>query len=538
MPASFNQPLPPAVYLTTAIDYVNAPPHLGHAYEKIATDALARFYRLIAVPTYFLTGTDEHGNKIEKNALSQNLSPQAFTDQLSQHFKAAWALCNLSYDRFIRTTESAHYAVVKQVWQTLEAKGDLYKAPYTGKYCSGCEAFLTDKDLDENGQCRIHHTTPDLVEEENWFFKLSHYKEALKTHILANPFFIQPAFRQQEVLNMVDDLQDISVSRSKRSVTWGVPVPNDDSQVIYVWIDALSNYLTGLNFSQSNNALYQQFWHQGDVIHIIGKDILRFHAIYWPAMLMGLGLPLPKTIFAHGFITLNEEKISKSLGNVVAPVDLVTHYELPNADAIRYYLLTCTQFGNDGNFTTEEFKLKVNADLANNLGNLLNRTLSMLAKYNDGKIPSLTLEEVTGNYPVLAPLVEQALFFEQWQQAFLQFDFQQVAALALTKVDLANKLINDLQPWTLFKENNTHQLNALLLALLESVRLVALALYPITPQLSEGICSQLGLASLQANASLKQLLRDTVLQPNQSTNPQGPLLPRLESELVGSGVKK
>ena len=546
MPNAHHHPDTPTTprYITTAIDYVNAPPHLGHAYEKIATDAMARFYKRMGHPTFFLTGTDEHGIKVEKNALSKGLAPKAFVDELSQSFKQAWAHCGVAYDRFIRTTDEDHYALVAVLWNRLLAKGDIYKASYTGRYCQGCEAFLTDRDLTEDGLCITHQTAPEAVEEENYFFRLSNYKEAIIAHINANPTFIQPDFRKQEVLNMLENLEDISVSRSKQSVSWGIPVPNDETQVIYVWIDALSNYLTGIGYDGTETAQFNQFWKtpagEPNAIHIIGKDILRFHAIYWPAMLMSAELPLPKQIFAHGFITLNEAKISKSLGNVISPFDLTAHYELANADPIRYYLLTCTQFGNDGNFTAEAFKLSVNADLANNLGNLLNRSVSMLKKYFGGAIPAVSAD-VLASSAILQELQAVTPLHEQVVTAYEAFNFQQVAEFVFARVDLANRTINDMEPWTLYKTEQLDLLAALMVSLLESLRLVAVWLSPMVPKLSVGIWSQLGLdaeAIVNPSASFGALISGYRLVEGLMTNPQGPLLPRLDSELAGAEAKK
>lgn len=519
------------VYITTAIDYVNAPPHLGHAYEKIATDALARFYKLLGHEVFFLTGTDEHGIKIEKNAKAKNLIPKQFVDPIAQCFQDTWALCGLNYNRFIRTTEAEHYEVVQAIWQKLFTQGDIYKASYIGRYCPGCEAFLTERDLNEKGECVIHLRKPDDVEEENYFFKLSAYKDRLKQYIEQNPSFVQPEFRRQEVLKMLDELEDISVSRSKKSVTWGIEVSDDSEQVIYVWIDALSNYLTGLDYLK-NPQQFSHFWTTPDgepnAIHIIGKDILRFHAIYWPALLMAASIPLPKTIFAHGFITLAEAKISKSLGNVIAPQDVLTHFNLPNADALRYYLLTATSFGQDGNFTMDDFKLRVNSDLANNLGNLLNRTLSMLQKYNHGVTPEFA-ENPYFDLIALAPWAETI------KKAYLNYDLKLAAELVLSRVDAANKLINEAEPWTLFKEGQTEKLNALLYSLLESLRQVALLLSPMTPYLSDAILNQLGLEPAET-LTWNQL--NSPLPAGLQTKPAGPILPRLDDELAGDSKGK
>lgn len=533
---TWYETLPDHYYITTAIDYVNAAPHLGHAYEKMATDTLARVYRLLGVPTFFLTGTDEHGIKVEKNARAHGMDPKAFTDKLSQEFINTWQHCSIDYDRFVRTTDADHLTVVHHLWNTLLAKGDIYKASYKARYCSGCEAFLTERDLTEDGLCHIHQVAPEWVEEENYFFKLSAYKEAILAHIEANPAFIQPAFRRQELLNMLEDLQDISVSRSKASVTWGLPVPNDDSQVIYVWIDALSNYLTGIGY-QTETDTYNRYWHNNagepNAVHIIGKDILRFHALYWPAMLLGAGVPLPKTIFAHGFITLNEAKISKSLGNVISPVDVTDHFLLPNTDSIRYYLLTQTPFGNDGNFSMDEFKLKVNADLANNLGNLLNRTLSMLKKYFGGVVPAFDVHA-----PVVGELSETVTLANQTIEAYRSYNFSLAAETLLKRVDQANRLINDQEPWTLYKEERLTELANLIGNVLESLRIVAVLFEPLLPNLSQAILAQLGLGSAdESTLSLEQRLASTLAE-GVVTQPSGPLLPRLDSELVGADAKR
>lgn len=518
-------------FITTAIDYVNAPPHLGHAYEKIATDVMARFHRLQGDPVFFLTGTDEHGIKIEKNAREQGIDPKDFTDRLSAQFQDTWALCDVRYDRFIRTTDPQHYELVAWLWRKLVAKGDIYKHRYQGLYCSGCEAFLTERDLNEAGECKIHRRTPEVVEEENYFFRLSAYKEAIRQHIETNAQFLLPAFRKAEVLNLLENVEDISVSRSRLAVNWGIPVPDDDQQVIYVWIDALSNYLTGVGLLEDPDH-FRRFWQTADgqpnAVHVIGKDILRFHALYWPAMLMAAELPLPRTIFAHGFITLNDEKISKSLGNVIAVQDVLAHFSLPDADALRYYLMAVTPFGQDGNFTIEDFKTRVNADLANNLGNLLNRTLSMLKKYCDGVKP-----DVSTLTPGLATTADEV---QAITDAYAHFEIHVALELTLALVDRANKAINELAPWTLHKEGQTEALNQLMASLLETLRQVAILLSPVVPTISAAIWAQLGLDHFEQNQWAAVLTGP--LPAGTVTRPAGPIFPRLDSELVGAEGKK
>ncbi len=510
-------------FLTTAIDYVNAAPHLGHAYEKVAADVIARYQRLLGNDVFFLTGTDEHGLKVQKTAATQGKTPKEYTDSLAASFQQTWELLGITYDRFIRTTDADHYDVVAQLWQTLAEKGDIYKAAYTGLYCLGCENFLNPRDLTEAGECPIHLTAPEPVAEENYFFRLTRYKDAIKAHIEATPGFILPAYRAQEVLNVLDEMEDISVSRSEQSVSWGIPVPGDPSQRIYVWIDALSNYLTGVGYGGHHPERFQRYWPAN--LHLIGKDILRFHAIYWPAMLLAAGLPLPQTIFAHGFINLNDAKISKSLGNVVAPADLMQRFDLPDADAIRYYLMTVARFGADGNFTEDDFKLRVNADLANNLGNLLNRTLTMCGKYCEGHVPA-----VTEFLPIPGSV-------EDIRAAYDSFAFDQAVELILARVDAANKLINDTEPWKLFKEGQTAQVAKIMATVLEVLRQTAILLSPVTPKLCSALWVQLG----QPSSLEAARWQDVTLQPltaGQALNPQGPLFLRLDSEIVGSAKKR
>lgn len=514
-------------YITTAIDYVNAAPHLGHAYEKIATDVMARFQKLVGKEVFFLTGTDEHGTKVEKTAASRGLTPQQHTDELVEEFKKAWAYLNLNYDRFIRTTDADHYAVVEQLWRKMAAKGDIEKRAYQGLYCAGCEKFVTERDLNEAGECPNHQRKPEIVQEENYFFKLSKYKAALQAHMQNNPNFVLPEFRAAEVLQMLEDLEDISVSRHKNSVSWGIPVPDDADQVIYVWIDALSNYITGIGYGK-DEALFNRFW-PADV-HMIGKDILRFHAIYWPAMLISADIPLPRQIFAHGFININEAKISKSVGNVVSPFTLKERFDLPNPDPIRYYLMTVATFGQDGSFTEEDFKLKVNADLANNLGNLLNRTLNMTNKYFEGQVPPSQHAK---------PGILHADGVAEVHQAYAAFEFQKAADLILQLVDWANKQINDQEPWTLFKEGKLTELADLMYTVLETLRQVAILLSPITPTLSDEIWSQLGYqAKLSDLCPRWDDITNAHIPVGQRVNLQGPILPRLDSELAGATKKK
>ena len=356
-------------YITTAIDYVNGKAHIGHAFEKVITDVIYRHFKQRCDKTMFLTGTDEHGIKIQKTAKSLNITPIELCNQNVEAFQNSWKLLDIGYDKFIRTTSTEHKKIVQKIFEKLLKKGDIYKHSYKGLYCNGCECFLNEKDLTEDGLCPNHLTKPEIVEEENYFFKLTKYKDAIIKHIKSHPDFIIPAFRANEVLNQLENIEDISVSRSINNVNWGIPVLSDNSQIIYVWIDALSNYITALGYDpdqEEQNETFKTFWPA--TCQVIGKDILKFHSIYWTALLMALDLPLPKHILAHGWITIDETKMSKSLGNVLSPENILKSFELETPDAFRYYISSCANCGKDGNYSDLDFKEKVNADLANNFG--------------------------------------------------------------------------------------------------------------------------------------------------------------------------
>ncbi|MEZ4574841.1 MAG: methionine--tRNA ligase [Vampirovibrionales bacterium] len=516
-------------YLTTAIYYANGAPHIGHAYEVIAADVIARFNRLIGKQVFFLTGTDEHGIKVQKTALAQGTSPKTYVDDIAAVYRQEWAYLNVTHDRFIRTTDPEHYELVTRWWNKLVEKGDIYKAQYTGTYCPIREAFLTDRELKLMQDTGEDMSKLEAVTEENYFFRLSNYKDRVREFIETHETFILPAYRRNEVLNQLEDLADISVSRSKKSVSWGIPVPGDDEQVIYVWIDALSNYLTGLDWGVDDAAAkerFEEYWPPN--VQVIGKDIMRFHAIYWPAMLMVADLPLPEHLLVHGFITVADTKISKSLGNVITPKDLVDRFELPNVDPIRYYFLATTPFGQDGSYTDDDFKAKVNADLANNLGNLLNRTLNMTKKYFDGAVPSFSKD-----YQGLIDISELNPIREHYDN----YRFSEAMQSIMGFVDRANKYINEKEPWTLHKEEKLEQLGDVIYAILDSLRQVAILLYPVCPSLTKDLWAQLGFDRDLDQADWRWI--NGMLTPvGQHTRLGEPVLPRLESEIVGTGGKK
>ncbi len=470
-------------YITTAIDYVNGAPHIGHAYEKILTDVIYRHFTQRCGNTYFLTGTDEHGIKIQKTSAEKGVSPKEFCDMNAQKFKDAWKALDVEYSQFIRTTDEQHEKVVQKIFKKLVEKGDIYKHAYTGLYCSGCEAFLSEKDLTEDGLCPDHLKKPEVVQEENYFFKLTKYKDAIIKHIKTHPDFIIPSFRANEVINQLENIEDISVSRAKTSVNWGIPVLDDDSQVIYVWIDALSNYITALGYDTENSEdKFKQFWPAN--VQVIGKDILKFHSIYWIAILMALELPLPEHILAHGWITIDQTKMSKSLGNVISPTSVLEAFNLDIPDPLRYYMASAAPCGKDGNYSDEDFKEKVNAHLANSMGNLLNRTLSMLVKYFDGDVKPEFLCNNT--------LKEQAL--ETVKAVKHHFDYMEVqeAALKINElVDVTNKYVTDNAPWTLAKEGQMEKCGEVLTNVLQVMTVISSLIYPYCPNIASRMAEQL-----------------------------------------------
>ena len=469
-------------YLTTAIDYVNGRPHIGHAFEKIMADVIARHYKQRGKDVYFLTGTDEHGIKIQKTAEKSGKQPIEICDMNAQEFKNAWALLEIDYDKLIRTTDIEHTQIVQKIFKKLMDNGDIYKHSYTGLYCSGCESFLNHRDLTEDGLCPDHMVKPEEIQEENYFFKLSKYKDRIIEHIKTHPEFIQPAFRANEVLNQLENIEDISVSRSKDSVSWGIDVPGDDFQIIYVWIDALSNYITALGYdTESPSDMFKKNWPAN--VQIIGKDIMKFHAIYWSAILMALGLELPRTILAHGWITIDQTKMSKSIGNVIAPKDVIEEFDLHHPDAFRYFMMVTAPSGKDGNYSDVDFKERVNADLANNIGNLLNRTLNMLVKYFDGEIVTIP--------PSGEIAKEAANTVEAVKDKFDKFELAEAAQDIVNFANVVNKYVNDTAPWSLAKEGKMNECSEVLYNVLESMRFIGILLAPYCPNISKEILEQL-----------------------------------------------
>ncbi|MDD4995454.1 MAG: methionine--tRNA ligase [Patescibacteria group bacterium] len=458
-------------YITTPIYYVNSKPHIGHAYTNFAADAAARWHRMAGADVYFLTGTDENSQKnVEAAAKEGEKDIQKFVDRMSAVWQETLDSLGMTHDDFIRTTEPRHKEAVEKFVKTVVDAGDIYQGTYEGWYCGGCEAFVTDSDLID-GKCPIHQKPVQKIKEKNYFFKLTKYRKQLLKHIKDNPDFIQPVSRRNEVVSYIKDfMEDVSITRE--SMEWGIKMPGDSKSVIYVWFDALINYISAIGYFNDQKK-FKKYW-PADV-HIVGKDIIKFHCALWPAMLMSAGLELPKRIFAHGFFTVEGQKISKSLGNAVDPVELANKY---GVEALRYYLLREITFGEDGVFSISRLEERYNNDLANELGNLLQRTLAMTEKYVDSKVPELAAEKIE-NWPLIIQAMEKLNFSEALDETW-------------EVVREANRFIDREQPWQLAKINS-ERLAAVLYILLETLRNVGWMLLAVMPQTAEKIWTQLGL---------------------------------------------
>ena len=471
-------------YITTAIAYTSRKPHIGNTYEVVLTDAIARFMRSMGKDVFFLTGTDEHGQKIEDIAREQGVTPQEYVDGVAGEIKDIWDLMNSSYDKFIRTTDDYHVEAVQKIFKKLYDQGDIYKGEYKGWYCVPCESFFTDTQI-ENGVCPDCGRPVKQANEEAYFFRMSKYQDALMKHIEENPDFIQPESRKREMVNnfLKPGLQDLCVSRS--SFKWGVPVTFDDKHVIYVWIDALSNYITALGYSPDGSGeLYSKYW-PADV-HIIGKDILRFHTIYWPIMLMALGEPLPKKVFGHPWLLFGTDKMSKSKGNVIYADDLVRHF---GVDAVRYYVLREMPFAQDGTITYETIIARFNADLANTLGNLVNRTVAMANKYFSGKVSCRNVTAECDSDLKATAVSARKVVVEKMMEYRVADALEEIISLARR----SNKYIDETEPWALAKdEEKSDRLETVLFNLLESIRFIATLLAPFMPETADKIFAQTG----------------------------------------------
>ncbi|KAK4353348.1 hypothetical protein RND71_028866 [Anisodus tanguticus] len=509
--------------LTTPLYYVNAPPHMGSAYTTIAADAIARFQRLLEKKVIFITGTDEHGEKIATAAAANGSTPTEHCDVVSQAYKALWKDLDISYDKFIRTTDPKHEAVVKEFYSRVLANGDIYRADYEGLYCVNCEEYKDEKDLLENNCCPTHLKPCVKRKEDNYFFALSKYQQQLEDVLKQNPGFVQPSYRLNEVQGWIKNgLKDFSISRA--SVDWGIAVPNDSEQTIYVWFDALLGYVSAL-LEDSELASLETAISSGwpASLHLIGKDILRFHAVYWPAMLMSAGIGLPKMVFGHGFLTKDGMKMGKSLGNTLEPKDFVQRF---GPDAVRYFFLREVEFGNDGDYSEERFIRMINANLANTIGNLLNRTLGLLKKNCQSTLAVDSYVDAEGNK--LKDTVEKLV--EKAHKHYQNLELSAACETVLEIGNAGNLYIDGQAPWTLFKQGGTAFETAAkdLVIVLEAMRIISIALSPITPGLSLRIYSQLGYTEEQFNAIIWSDTKWGGLKAGQVMAQPTPIFARIE----------
>ena len=507
-------------YITTPIYYPSGKPHMGHAYSSIVADIFARFKRIEGFNVLFLTGTDEHGQKIQKEAEKNKKEPKIFCDQISETFRSLTKILNLTNNDFIRTTELRHFKSVNEIWRRLINSGDIYLDKYSGWYSVSDEAYYDEDEIEEkNGTkiSKISGSTVEWVEEESYFFKLSAWQKRLLNHFEKNKEFILPQSRRNEVIKFVEKgLKDLSISRT--SFSWGIPVPENKKHVIYVWLDALTNYLSALNFPDTNDKKYKSFW-PADV-HIIGKDILRFHAVYWPAFLLAAKLPLPKRVFGHGWILSDEKKMSKSLGNILDPIEIIENYGI---DQLRYYLIKEVSLGNDGSISMENLKNCINNDLANNYGNLCQRVFSFIKKNCNNKVPKTNnfkendtklINNIKDNIPKLIDLINNQNLNE-YIKTVVNFSFE------------ANKYFNDSEPW-LFKQKNPERMNTILSTIVEQIKNISILLNPIIPIATKKVLNTINISD--KDISIETIRKENIIDNNKELKNLDILFKKIEND--------
>ncbi len=507
-------------YITTPIYYPSGKPHMGHAYSSIVADIFARFKRIEGFNVLFLTGTDEHGQKIQKEAEKNKKEPKIFCDEISETFRSLTKTLNLSNNDFIRTTEPRHFKSVNEIWKRLLNSGDIYLDKYSGWYSVSDEAYYDEDEIEEKDgikTSKISGSAVEWVEEESYFFKLSAWQEKLLNYFEKNKEFILPQSRRNEVIRFVEKgLKDLSISRT--SFSWGIPVPENKKHVIYVWLDALTNYLSALNFSDTNDKKYKSFW-PADV-HIIGKDILRFHAVYWPAFLLAAKLPLPKRVFGHGWILSDEKKMSKSLGNILDPIEIIQNYGI---DQLRYYLIKEVSLGNDGSISMENLKNCINNDLANNYGNLCQRVFSFIKKNCNNKVPKTNnfketdtklINNIKDNIPKLIDLMNKQNL-NDYIKTVVNFSFE------------ANKYFNDSEPW-LFKKKNPERMNTILNTIVEQIKNISILLNPIIPIATKKVLNTINISD--KDISIETIRKENIIDNNKELKNLDILFKKIEND--------